>query len=57
MEECTKAPIIKLSKATKGRVRFDTKEEVREIDNRTSTATSNDRVYRDTSRGNREERA
>ncbi|MFL2791058.1 MAG: tyrosine-type recombinase/integrase [Paracoccaceae bacterium] len=31
MEECTKAPIIKLSKATKGRVRFYTKEEVSEI--------------------------
>ena len=31
MEECTKAPIIKLSKATKGRVRFYTKEEISEI--------------------------
>lgn len=33
MEECTKAPIIKLSKATKGRVRFYSKEEISEIKN------------------------
>ena len=31
MEECTKAPIIKLNKLTKGRVRFYSKEENSEI--------------------------
>ena len=31
MEECTKAPIIKLNKPTKGRVRFYSKEEISEI--------------------------